>query len=226
LDIHFSRVNNFVIITKPRSGSTHLAQFLDCVKDITVANTKRNYHYEPLNGNPNYSIEDFYKSKGKVKGMKISIKHLQDRHIEYINHNSIKIILLNRESLKEQFISHIYAYVSKKWHTNKNNFQRKQIEVTESHFKEMVKRFTMLTKKYEQVKEILNNNLVMETMYENIITDAGKKEVLEFLDITWKDEYSNFNIEKKLLNDNYEKFFINYKEVSDRVEEVIATLEK
>jgi len=220
-------MKDFIIIYVQRVGSTHLSHFLnnvDGVNMMTLGTDPKDLHYyEPLNKIKNRadSLRMFFTdNKDTVNGCKIPVKHMRAGMKKFIADDNAKIIFLKRKSTREHLFSMIYARESDLWHNFNGDVVPPEITASEEVINASINSFLVTQKKILNLKNRFDGSTWTDAYYEDIITDAGKKNVLSFLGVDWKSRYASIENEKKLLVKDHKEYFTNYRYVLSRISKI------
>lgn len=214
-------MSKFIIISQFRSASTHLATFLDGVPSIEMFNPypiikHDSVIYEPLHRRCKSLLNDVYdfydRDQDNLLGIKVISHQMTPRLKQYIKVNKIKIIFLGRENKLEHALSFIYSKKSKIWHNIKDK-KLKKVRINDIYLNKWVDRINKCNLIQKSNIDSLKHLPNIQVDYSDVITNDGKKRVLDFLGIPWDPSYNSIESETKILTSKYEDYFHNYDEV-------------
>jgi hypothetical protein len=221
---------NFIIICEIRTGSTYLSRFLDGVDGIKMwtLGPDKDASYEIFRGTkkPLQTLREFYSQDyDGILGTKLPVRMITKRKAAILDEMKIKNlrpIFLSRESKVENLLSIIHAEETKIWHKFEGKGERKTKPINvklERLYDFYVPHYLRVSERIQDIRDMINDKEPIDVTYESLVYRDGKKYVLNELGIEWNDRYEDISNEKKILSGGYKKFFENYDEVVDVIEE-------
>jgi hypothetical protein len=218
---------NFVVIYSQRVGSTHLAHFLNSVDDVKMLTHGKKWdekhYYEPLHKikAKGQALDQFFEENpNTVNGCKVAVKHIKTGIAEFLNKSNTKIIFLQRRSTRNHLLSMMYARESNLWHNFTGNEVPPKISPSEKVINSCIRSYMLTQRKILNFKNFFEGNHWIDAYYEDIVTDDGKKGILSFLGVDWKEKYASIDNEKKLLVKDHSEYFEDYDYLLTRISKI------
>jgi LPS sulfotransferase NodH len=220
---------NFIIICEIRTGSTYLSRFLDGVEGVHMwkESPHRDGSYEILRGSrePTKTLREHYSTPfSGIIGSKLPLRHIRKKTmliLEQVKALSLRPVYLTRENEIENILSIMYAENSNLWHLDgTHNRDPGLVEIDiEKVRKRYIPAYRHFLAQMNEIKEMLHVKDSIHITYESVVRGDGKQQIVDELGLEWKSEYEDISNEKKILGGGYRKYFLNYDEILDEIEE-------